>query len=214
MRFILRKLIVPASFILVTACGGSGGDDPVVDPNPVDPNPVEETGNISEQEVVTEPNNAVTSIDFFWPADFSVIDGEERITFAFDTYEYQRGRIIASSDDTVRCTDGFELAEEVLDVDTINAQIVSSYGGQVISVDDISTDVYRGQEVILSDIFDSNADITTIARHYYLSSDRLNANPGDSAVFYLRCNTSTNNYAQNEGIMRSVLESVEFTFSP
>lgn len=205
MRLISRKLLILASLIVVTACGGNGGGEPGGGSDPADPNPVDNQGGAT---------SLINSIRFSWPAEFSVIDGEDLITFDFDTYEYQRGRVIANSNETIRCFDGFEVAPDSLDVDTVNAQIVSSYDGQIISVNNVNTSGVGGQEVILSDIFDSNAEVTTIGRHYYINSGRLNASPGDAAVFYLRCSTVTSDYSQNEVVMRSILDSVQFISSP
>ena len=206
MRLISIKIFVLVNFILVTACGGGGSSEPIVDPNSGDPNPVDSQGGAAS-------NTLVNGVQFSWPGDFNVIAGEAVFNFDLDTYDYQSGRVIANASDSIRCSDGIEIGGS-FDVDTVNAQVVSSYEGQIISVNAISTDLYSGQEVILSYVSDADVDLNSIARHYYIGSDRFDGRPGDSAVFYFRCNTLTSEYAQNEVVIRSILDSVEFTYSP
>lgn len=206
MRLNLIKLIVLANFILVAACGGDDNSPPINEPDFTDPS---QSGGVPSN---VGNDNIINGISFNWPDEFTVADGQETNQWNFDSNDVQPGRTISTSDNTMLCSDSFE-AGGSFSISTVNAQVVSANVGDIISVESTSADGFSGQEVLLS-ISDSNGDFTRIARHYYLPKDRLNNTTGHSAVFRHSCTSTAANYAQNEAVLRSILNSVIFSFTP
>ena len=213
----LLRTMVLLNVMLVVGCGGSGGGGGGGDGSADEIDSVSEglpTEEIDPEPVVmvAQPSTRVSGITYSWPEDFTVIEGDESFSLEEITTDFQRGRLIANPDDTVRCTDGVQLGPN-LDQATVDAQVVSNYDGRIISVDDISISGFFGQEVLLAGTSSSGEDTTSIARHYYVTSDRLNLETDNAAVFFISCSAITNNFSPDESIMRSILDSLQFTFS-
>ena len=109
----LLRTMVLLNVMLVVGCGGSGGGGGGGD------GPADEIDSVSEglptEEIdpepvvmVAQPSTRVSGITYSWPEDFTVIEGDESFSLEEITTDFQRGRLIANPDDTVRCTDGVQ----------------------------------------------------------------------------------------------------------
>jgi len=209
MRYFWKVSILFYCLVLV-ACGGSSGTDngdglPEVDTG--------DEGARGDGLDVQTPGQAISAMNFSWPPEFSERSGRDSFIVDPDNYDFQRGAILANSDNSIVCSTAAEIGSD-LSLSTVNAQVVSGYDGTIVSVNDISVGGISGQEAILSNTNSDGVDIIDIAHHYFIPAALVALDTDDAAVFYFRCSSIASDYSQNEAIMRSILSSINFTSSP
>ena len=208
--YVIRFFSTMFFCILLVACGG--GSEEGVSPDNAGADQGNNSGGPPDGPFpVSEPtNNLISGWRLNLPNGITRVSGEGNVVFSSDTYEYQLGAEYANEDRSILCFMGSELAPSSVTFDTATAQINASYGGRIVSVEPKTLNGFQGQEAVLSTTTNGGEPVTQIRRYYYIPADRNILQSGDVAIYYNGCDTFTSAFAQNESVMRSLLDSFRF----